>query len=532
MLESIWELFKLFCGIVAALFFGIVLAFFALFAVLIGAAFAVRDYFLAANEKINLREWDWEEDDEPARRSYFFGPGYAQLVSTFNQSFENNRKTVEWFKDVTEEHVSWIDWDDYKETMETILAYAFRFAGAASIRMFGAAFTVGAAWIHSIIITAARVCIYMVYSIVWLIDIVYLAVGQIRSICPNCKERFIVPFFVCPRCGIVHKHLTPGPYGIFYHTCKCGMRLPSTFMNGRSALESHCPFCNTKLASSDTIPFILQMAGGTSVGKTVYIAALYHWFAQSLKNRSEIRWEIPKDFIPYFQELERYYEGAVSENSVCENSQLYPMIISTENKKKYMLSVFDIAGEMFDESISENVIQQKHFRYCNGFLLILDPFCRGSSLEASDMEEKGFYSEMTFEEVVNAFINYLLEITRTSVGTKIRTPLSVIIAKCDVEEISARLSEDAVTKLMSAEGNKKMNRDEARDQICREFICDIGFFNEVEILEQNFSSIHYFPVSAMGHKQDGTEFKPYGVVKPVKWIMEKENHDLLSLFTS
>ena len=126
MLESIWELFKLFCGIVAALFFGIVLAFFALFAVLIGAAFAVRDYFLAANEKINLREWDWEEDDEPARRSYFFGPGYAQLVSTFNQSFENNRKTVEWFKDVTEEHVYWIDWDDYKKKTATKLSQSWQ----------------------------------------------------------------------------------------------------------------------------------------------------------------------------------------------------------------------------------------------------------------------------------------------------------------------------------------------------------------------------------------------------------------------
>lgn len=499
-------------------------------AVLFSAVFAVKNYIVAVLDNINFNEWSWERDSEPARRSYFFGPGYIQLRETFLDSFSNNTDSAEWFHDVTDDYTDGGRFEGNLKIMVSILAYAFRFAGIVSIYVLGTAFTVFVAGIQALITTAVMICIYIVYSIVWLIDTGYLAFRQIRPICSNCKERFLVPSFVCPGCGAVHEHLIPGPYGILHHTCLCGMRLPATFLNGRSSLESRCPMCNTKLASSDTVPFIIQMAGGTSVGKTVYVAALSHWLVQVLKNNAGVNWEIPQDFVPYYEELERYYSGEVSDTSVCVNSQLYPMVITTQNNRKYMFSIFDIAGEMFDESTSATVIQQKQFQYCDGFLLILDPFCNGSSLNSLDTENKGFYSEMDFEMVVNAFINYLLEITRTTVGNKIRSSLSVIIAKCDVAEVSERLSEDVVTDLMEIPGNENMTRDEARDQVCRQFIRSIGFFNEVDILEQTFSSIHYFPVSAMGHKQDGTTFRPYGVVEPVRWIMEKENHDLLSIF--
>lgn len=51
-------------------------------AVFVGFCTAFANYFKAVRENINFRNWDWEKDDEPAKRSYFFGPGYAQLTGT------------------------------------------------------------------------------------------------------------------------------------------------------------------------------------------------------------------------------------------------------------------------------------------------------------------------------------------------------------------------------------------------------------------------------------------------------------------
>src|SRR5699024_10242907 len=59
-------------------------------AVLVGFCTAFANYFKAVRENINFLNWEWEKDDEPAKRSYFFGPGYAQLTSTIKKAFELN----------------------------------------------------------------------------------------------------------------------------------------------------------------------------------------------------------------------------------------------------------------------------------------------------------------------------------------------------------------------------------------------------------------------------------------------------------
>lgn len=59
-------------------------------AVIVGFISAVSNYFSAIKNNLNFLHWEWEKDDEPARRSYFFGPGYAQLFATIKSAFELN----------------------------------------------------------------------------------------------------------------------------------------------------------------------------------------------------------------------------------------------------------------------------------------------------------------------------------------------------------------------------------------------------------------------------------------------------------
>ena len=57
--------------------------------------------------------------------------------------------------------------------------------------------------------------IYVIFTIVWIIDRIYLLKNKIRSDCPTCHSRFLIPTFMCPDCGAMHKKLVPGPYGIW-----------------------------------------------------------------------------------------------------------------------------------------------------------------------------------------------------------------------------------------------------------------------------------------------------------------------------
>ena len=51
-------------------------------AAVIGSGYAIMNYVVAVRHNINFLNWTWPKGDEPAKRSYFFGPGYAQLIGT------------------------------------------------------------------------------------------------------------------------------------------------------------------------------------------------------------------------------------------------------------------------------------------------------------------------------------------------------------------------------------------------------------------------------------------------------------------
>ena len=94
-------------------------------------------------------------------------------------------------------------------------------------------------------------------------------------------------------------------------------------------------------------------------------------------------------------------------------------------------------------------------------------------------------------------------------------PLSVIISKMDVESSGEKLISDC---------NGLSNED--RDELCKEFLRNNGLARIINQLETNFTDIHYFPVSSIGHSPDGTKFEPRGVLEPIEAILEKVDQDL------
>lgn len=465
---------------------------------IVGFAVAIKNYFVAIVNNINFMEWEWKKGTEPAVRSYFFGPGYAQLKATIKEAFERNRKTI---RD-----------NSYR-------FFLYRLGLFICVYMLGTFITMFFAAIHGTITTVVMILTYVVFTVVWLIDQIYLLLHKIRSICPVCKRKILIPHFECPQCGSVHKKLVPGPYGIFNRTCTCGYRLPTTFFNGRSKLDSLCPYCSASLVASDARQIGIQLIGGSKAGKSVLLAALFHDFLAKVKKAGNLRVDITNEYQPYFDELERWYQGEDVPPTVQMSSQMYPILIEGSVGTKRQMSIYDIAGEAFDGDIAQTEALGAVFRHCDGLLFLVDPFSDGT-LRADHISRGGGvddFSNMKPDLVAENFINYLIDIGHAKANERCSIPMAVLIVKSDKKEVKRVIGPARLNALVR--GGRYSQYGQARDEECRNFLNSIGLGFVVSLLETKFSNMHYFPVSAMGHSPDGDPYEPWGIMEVMDWMM-------------
>lgn len=514
----------------------VVLAAGAIIAVIIAAVsaaiatyFAIDSYSSAVKENINFREWKWKKDEEPARRSYFFGPGYSQLWNTVKAAFDNIRDAGS----IIRKYGRMIEGSSYYTGIEYLRkAAAFVFVVFGYISVYGVGFVLCAVFglVLGTVTTACMIVFYLVFSLVWLVDRIYLVAKKIRSDCPECHTRVLIPAFRCPECGRLHKKLVPNAYGIFRHRCECSKKLSATFFNGRSKLEAVCPICGTTMVSSDTRPIVFQLVGGSGAGKTVYLSSFFHQYLEKLRNYDELEISFAPSYESNFLELEDWYNGADCRATARFNSQMYPILIKSPAGVRRQFSVYDIAGEMFNVGTADSEVEQEQFHYCDGILFIVDPFCEGKLKEnrLSRGESLSGFSSMSLSTVVENFINYLIRTGHKKPQTRCTVPLSVLIAKSDVKEINDRVNPKVIEKRQY----EFASYDEARDAVCREFLFDIGMENAICNLETQFVYVHYFPVSSMGHSVNRERFSPWGVIEPVEWMLSLADRDLFNIMES
>lgn len=504
----------------------------AIIAGVMGSFLALGNYCRAIYRNINFLDWEWKKGAEPARRSYFFGPGYEQLKNTIVCAFSLNAASGAQMRAIAEKIRSAGD-GGLLSILTWLGGMIFLIVAYLCIYVVGTVLCVALAVIHGTITTAIMVLYYLIFSVIWIIDRLYLQINRIRSDCPVCKKRFLVPTFQCPNCGAMHRKLVPGPYGIWKHKCQCGAKLPSTFMNGRSRLAAFCPSCDSPLVASDARPVVFQLVGGSSAGKTVYLAAFFHEFLSRLQLNPSLRVTIADDYLPYFQQLEDWFAGESCPPTAQMNSQMYPLLIDSQLGVRRQFSLYDIGGEMFDGTTAEGEIQQQQFHYCNGLLLLLDPFSSGElrRQRIANGEKLSDFSSMSVESVVENFINYMISTGHAKANERCSIPLAVLIAKSDVREVKRSIGPVKIRSIMNHNPDLYTSYEDARDQICRQFLIDIGMSSAVGNLETMFTTIHFFPVSAMGHSMDGTEYDPWGVGDAVDWMLplaDKELADLIN----
>lgn len=500
-------------------------------AVIVGFISAVSNYFSAIKNNLNFLHWEWEKDDEPARRSYFFGPGYAQLFATIKSAFELNAAsgtkisaTGKSFKGA-----STGIWGAAK----AIGGFIYTVVGYICVYVIGMILCAVLGLIHGSITTVFMILSYVIFTIVWIIDRIYLLKNKIRSDCPTCHSRFLIPTFMCPDCGAMHKKLVPGPYGIWKHKCTCGKKLPATFLNGRSKLEAFCPDCGSPLVASDARPVVFQLVGGSKAGKTVYLSAFFHEYLQKLSSNKNLEFTITDQYQPFFDELEEWYNGIDCPATAQLNSQMYPLLIDSSLGVKRQFSIYDIAGEMFDGFTADTEIQQQQFHYCDGLLFLIDPFSSGNlrTNKINAGEDVSDFSDMAVEDVATNFINYLIRTGHAKANSRCNIPIAILIAKADIKEVKREIGPAKISNIFRNNTEQYGTYENARDSICRQFLVDIGLSATVDNLETQFSNLHYFPVSAMGHSADGTPYEPWGIMEAVEWMLPLADKELSDLIT-
>ena len=453
------------------------------------------------------------EQREPAIRVYDLSPRLSGLKLSVQNSYNAVKNVIE---SLASFGVNILHFDDCPPIIYFILksfGKAWELGSRAGGIISYLFVTLIVLFIHVPFYLVGQLVFWMTYGFVSKLDYWYLKIKRIKSDCPNCHERYTIPAFKCPSCHEMHFELVPNNYGIFHHECRCGQELPSTFLSGRSRLEACCPKCVANMVSSDSRPIAIQLIGGTASGKTIYMSAFFELFKEIIqRNNSLIVDESNKSD---FCRLSAYYNGRDCDSTSQKNSKMYPIVINNkDDDSKRLFYIYDIAGEMFDGNTANNQTLQKQFEYCDGFLLFIDPYSSESSRQNSDSNQTVF-SSIPLDRVIENFENYLIHFSMKEPDEMSPIPLSVIIGKMDVESSGEKLISDC--NALSYE---------ERDELCKEFLRNNGLSRIINQLETNFTDIHYFPVSSIGHSPDGTKFEPRGVLEPIEAILEKVDHDL------
>lgn len=197
---------------------------------------------------------------DPAILNYFFGKGREDLRSTITESWESNGKLI-------------TDYYEKTDSEDEISGKVINWSIAVSIAIFGSAFIVVAASLHAIVFGFCLIVFYLGFSILWLIERVYLAVQSFFLACPYCHKKSLIPEYFCDSCNATHAQLFPNAYGIFYHRCLCGKSLPATFFLNRGRLESRCPSCHEGLEREyvESKRIFVPVMGGPSAGKSAFL---------------------------------------------------------------------------------------------------------------------------------------------------------------------------------------------------------------------------------------------------------------------
>ena len=130
---------------------------------------------------------------QPAKKSYFFSKGDADVFNTIKGAWQRNFISLEKYKDNIADA-------RYGGKIVFLFKLMLNVLAAISIVVFGSIITAIVSLLNIIIVLVLMVVVYIGFSIIWLVDRIYLVRKKIFTACHECKEKSLIPTYICPKC--------------------------------------------------------------------------------------------------------------------------------------------------------------------------------------------------------------------------------------------------------------------------------------------------------------------------------------------
>lgn len=455
-----------------------------------------------------------------AVRSYLFGKNYRDLWDTIAGSFRGTYNSgANAFRHIIDPETPMI--------FSRILMTVYYAVLMVAIFTFGFIFTTIFSILHVIVVTIMMTFVYLVFVFFAGLDKLYRTIKQISNTCPSCQRKYSLPVYHCPTCGAPHRYLYPSSYGIFYHKCTCGTKLPTLLINGRHKLEGTCPLCDAPAFKGINHSTIFPVFGGRSCGKTCFINSAIseiERMAPSLKAQFNYYYGVAND--DRLAIKERMEQGYLPDSTHENNLKFYNFTFTPNGKKRIanFISVCDINGETFQQR--ERISKQVGYRYADSIIFVLDPLAitefRDEVINQGYDVASYAGSDQEISDILGAMLTTLEEMHR-----KKKTKINLIVAftKGDLEPFDKILGQKAVDAY--AKAKKGLSKMEARDALAQKFLMDYGESNALKLIQNYFSSVHYFVTSAVGkNHEDGASFEPIDTAYPLLWVIDEAYKNL------
>lgn len=441
---------------------------------------------------------------EPAYKNYFFHRLYVDATAMRDRA-------MTLLRGVGDRFFSGVVTNMFTKPLLMPVGMVFGVFGAAAA--FGAmSMFVVLALLHTLIVHLVGGAFFLIALYVRGVEEVATRLRGAEVVCPHpdCYRKFRLAHYRCPTCGVLHKRLVPGPYGLFERRCQCGTVLPAGDLTRRDQLRGFCPHCERQLPPNDGEGHSVHipMVGGRSVGKSTLFTRIVMVLEEATRERGQ-------EFIfPGAEDSARFaFERAELE----AGRELHPTVTLSPRAFLVMLRngappatpgstliyMYDVAGEVYQQAEDERR-RQHYLRHASGFLFLIDPFSlpavrtayRANLKRRPSIEER--ISTEPPQDVYDRFISTVR--SRRSYGQHI----SVIITKTDLFDLRRRFG---------------LERDRAVQQLpaVRQWLIDNGEANLVMGIEKDFEQVGYFASSL-----EQASHSLRDVLEPVHWILGTE----------